>query len=208
MSSAVCSARASIRRNPGAWRVVGREVPEARRGGLPRHRLIGQHGSTRCRFQLRAMDRAGPQQHRRGSMRAVDDGRLASMPQAPPSRISRSGPNSPCTWAAVVDRHGRTGWHWALPAPSRPARGRACSKACATGWSGQRSPIESWPPAAAAPTPGRRGRISVKGPGQNACIRPGHRAAHRRQSARRRPRPCRGRRHARSGDGRPAAPWR
>ena len=42
--------------------------------------------------------------------------------------------------------------------------------ACATGCEGQRRPIESCSPAAAAPTPARRGRITVTGPGQNASI--------------------------------------
>jgi hypothetical protein len=63
-----------------------------------------------------------------------------------------------------------------LTRPKRLALGpatpvlQALRKASATGCEGQRRPIESWPPAAAAATPGLRGRITVSGPGQKALI--------------------------------------
>ena len=100
-----------------------------------------------------------------------------SMPSshAPPSRTMRSAPNSPSTWAAVVGltRPNRFALGAAMPhTAGRPAEvsRNARSMACAAGWAGQRRPMEFCPPALAVPTPARRGKISVKGPGQKADI--------------------------------------
>ena len=98
-----------------------------------------------------------------------------SMPswQGPPSRINKSAPNSSSTCAAVVGltRPKRLALGAAMPQTSgTPCAGlrSASSTACAPGCDGQRIPMESCPPAAAAPTPGLRGKIRVSGPGQKA----------------------------------------
>ena len=98
-----------------------------------------------------------------------------SMPtaQGPPSRISRAGPNSSCTWAAVVGltRPNRLALGTARPGMGGARPAQAANTPSATGWAGQRRPIESCPPAAAPATPARRGKIRVSGPGQKACIK-------------------------------------
>ena len=98
-------------------------------------------------------------------------------PQGPPSSTSRSSPSSSCTcWAVVgLTRPKRlalgaaTPQTGGLPASSpSPTAAQASSRAWATGCEGQRSPTLSCPPVAAVATPGRRGRMSVSGPGQKA----------------------------------------
>ena len=96
-----------------------------------------------------------------------------SMPtlHGPPSRMCNASPNSARTCAAVVGLT-RPNWLALGPASPRTPRSRqARNKARATGWAGQRSPIEPCPPAAAAAKCNWRGRITVRGPGQKACIR-------------------------------------
>ena len=99
-----------------------------------------------------------------------------SMPtgQAPPSRISSCSSsrseNSSATCAAVVGLTRPKRLALGAATPITPCRPAAFSSACATGCDGQRTPTESWPPAATAATSGRRGRISVSGPGQKAAI--------------------------------------
>ena len=113
---------------------------------------------------------------------------VLSMPTShgPPSSTSSSAPSSSCTCRAVVGltRPKRLALGAATPhtggppwASLSPGAAQASSRAWATGWAGQRSPTLSCPPVAALATPGRRGRMSVSGPGQKAstsfCAKPG-----------------------------------
>jgi len=87
----------------------------------------------------------------------------------PPSRIQ--GTDSPrsartCSAAVGLTRPNRLAEGAATPLP--PSASKASSKACATGCEGQRKPIESWPPQAYDGASAKRGRIRVRGPGQNA----------------------------------------
>jgi hypothetical protein len=102
-----------------------------------------------------------------------------SMPtgQAPPSSTSSSSsPSKPWNSSSTC---------WAVVGLTRPKRlalgaARPCTPQALAGLqqglrhrvAGQRRPIESCPPAAATPTPERRGKISVSGPGQHAAMRP------------------------------------
>ncbi len=95
-----------------------------------------------------------------------------SMPtsQAPPSSTSSASPNSAATCAAVVGLTRPKRLALGAASPCTPRAAQAASSACATGCAGQRRPTVGWPPAAASAMPGRRGRISVNGPGQKASI--------------------------------------
>ena len=97
-----------------------------------------------------------------------------SMPtaQAPPSSTSSSSPNASATCCAVV---GLTLPKWlalgaATPHTGGSSRWLAACTAWATGWAGQRRPTLSCPPVEARAAAGRRGRISVSGPGQKASM--------------------------------------
>ncbi len=54
--------------------------------------------------------------------------------------------------------------------PATPRLAAAASRACARGCAGQRKPMDACPPAAAAATPSRRGRMIVSGPGQKRAM--------------------------------------
>ena len=95
-----------------------------------------------------------------------------SMPttQSPPSSMGTAAPNSSATCAAQVGLTRPKRLALGAARPSTPRSAQVCSSASACGCAGIRRPMLLCPPAAAAATSGRRGKISVKGPGQNCCI--------------------------------------
>jgi len=84
--------------------------------------------------------------------------------QGPPSTMPSILPSmSSIMWAAVVG----LGRPEVLPLGAAMGTPAARMMARVTGWSGQRTPTVSRPPVVCRGTMSRRGRIMVRGPGQN-----------------------------------------
>ena len=88
----------------------------------------------------------------------------------PPSRISKSAPNSSRTCCAVVGEIWPNLLAEGAAMMPLPTLENSTSNCCASGCAGQRNPTVSCPPVTAFGTRADFFKISVSGPGQNASV--------------------------------------
>ncbi len=164
--------RVQHRRRPsGAAGRAARSAPPACPRRAARARPASRSGSPAAASMRGARQHARAQQHRVAA-RAVDDGRLDAHRAGAAVEHQQRRRRTPRP-------RGRRGVGLMRPkrlalgaaTPATPSSRAARSRAWATGCAGQRRPMLSCPPAAAAATPGARGTITVSGPGQKASIR-------------------------------------